>query len=259
MKVLFVGTGNADVLARQFSYYDVDAHVLTPSKWFLNPFEYKSFDIVYGVYLMDFCSSFPIVKLLRKKCVIHIVGSDAFRYVNVRSGLERIRKKLWDLILDQSEEVFFVTMELKETMGFKKGQIIPIPIDTKKFKKPEFTGEKRDILYYCPDPRVFRLEWILDYAKKHSNETITIVGYKGTVNMPNIETIPSVPYDEMPLLYSRHRRLIRMTTHDGCPKMPYEACLCGLDVVWNDKKITEVPPEMRMENIIPKLIAILKC
>jgi len=257
-KVLLVGTGNAFILARQFRYYGIDAHVLLPSRLFLNPFHYKGLDVVYGVYLMDFCGSFLAVKLLRKKYVIHVIGSDAFRYERARSGLERTRKRLWDLILSQSEEVFFVTRELKETMGFKKGKIIPIPVDTKIFKKQEYTGEKRDILYYCPDPRVFRLKWILDYAKKHPNETVTIVGYKGTVNMPNVEIIPSAPYDKMPLLYAKHRRLIRMTIHDGYPKMPYEALLCGLDVVWNCQKITRVPPEMLMENTTPKVISILR-
>jgi len=258
MKILFVGTGNADVLAREFHYYGVDAYVSAPSKWLANPFVYRVFDIIYGVYLMDFCSSFPITKLLRKKYVIHIIGSDAFRYANANSKLELIRKKLWNLILSQSEEVFFVTIGVKEIMGFKEGKIIPIPIDTKKFKKQEYAGEKRDILYYCPDPKVYRLEWIVDYAKKHPDETITILGYKGRLNIPNVEIRSFISYDDMPSIYAKHRRLIRMTTHDGYPKMPYEALLCGLDVVWNGQKITSVPPEMLMENTVPRLISILK-
>jgi len=32
-------------------------------------------------------------------------------------------------------------------------------------------------------------------------------------------------------------------------KMPYEAVLCGLDVVWNGQKVTKVPEEMLMENM----------
>lgn len=258
MKILFVGTGNADVLARQFRYYGVNAYVLAPPRWFSNPFNYNAFDVVYGVYLMDFCSSFPFVELFRKKYVIHIIGSDAFRYANARSEWERIRKKLWDLILNHSDEVLFVTKKLKETMGLDGGKIIPIPIDTEKFREQDYRGEKRDILYYCPDPKIYRLDWILNYAKERPSETITILGYKGTVDLPNVKVIPFVSYNKMSLLYAKHRRLIRMTLQDGYPKMPYEALLCGLDVVWNGQKITKVPSEMLMENTVPKLILILE-
>jgi len=258
MKVLFVGTGNASILANQFRYYGIDAHALLPSRLFSNPFHFTGLDVVYGVYLMDFCSSYPIVKWLKKKYVIHVIGSDAFRYERARRGLDRIRKKLWKLILNQSQEIFFVTRELKEAMGFKGGKIIPIPIDTEKFEKQEYKGEKRDILYYCPDPRIYRLDWILNYAEEHPNETITILGYKGVVSMPNVEIRSFIPYDDMPSLYAKHRRLIRMTIHDGYPKMPYEALLCGLDVMWNGQKITRVPSEMLMENTVPKLISVLK-
>jgi hypothetical protein len=258
MKVLFVGTKNAEILAKQFRYYGINAHALAPPRWISNPSNYRNFNIIYGVYLMDFCSSFPVVKMLRKKYVIHVIGSDAFRYVNAYSGLEQIRKKLWDLILNQSEKIFFVTKELMKIMKWEKGEVIPIPVDTKMFKKHECSEKKRDILYYCPDPRIFQQKWIIDYAKKHPNEKITIIGRVGNISLPNIQVIPSVPYDKMPVLYNQHRRLIRMTTHDGYPKMPYEALLCGLEVLWNGEKITKLPPEMLMENTIPKLISILK-
>lgn len=256
MKISLVGTGNARILARQFRYYGTNAYALAPSRWLSNPLNFRGFDIIYGVYLMDFSNSFPAVELMRKKFVIHIIGSDAFRYVNAHGTRERARKKLWDLVLKRSEETFFVTKELKEIVEYK-GRIIPIPIDTRIFRKYDGSRKKRDILYYCPDPIVYRLEFILDYAKKNPDEAITIVG-RCSVNLPNVEVIPSVPYHEMPLLYSRHRRLIRMTIHDGYPKMPYEALLCGLDVLWNGDKITTVPPEMLMENTIPKLISILE-
>jgi hypothetical protein len=258
MKILFVGGGNANTLAREFRYYGINAHLLAPSKWLSNPFDFRGFDIVYGVYLMDFSSSFPMVELMRKKYVIHMVGSDAFRYVNAHGMRERARKKLWDLVLDRSEERFFVTEELREIMGYEKGGIFTIPIDTRIFRKHENSGMKRDVLFYCPDPIVYRLDSILDYAKKHPDETVTIVGYSGSVSLPNVEVIKSVSYEEMPLLYSRHRRLIRMTTHDGSPRMPYEALLSGLDVTWNDVKISNVPPETLMENAIPKLISVLR-
>ncbi|MFX0211212.1 MAG: hypothetical protein ACFFDT_34850 [Candidatus Hodarchaeota archaeon] len=37
--------------------------------------------------------------------------------------------------------------------------------------------------------------------------------------------------------------------------MPYEALLCGCEVLYNDEKITEIPDFMLMENTIPKFIS----
>jgi len=119
-------------------------------------------------------------------------------------------------------------------------------------------GEKRDVLYYCPNPEVYRLDWILEYAMQHSDETVTIIGSPTTVDLPNVKVIPYAPYHEMPLLYNMHHRLIRMTTYNGCPKMPYEALLCDLEVIWNGQRIPKVANEMLMENTIPKLISILE-
>jgi hypothetical protein len=110
----------------------------------------------------------------------------------------------------------------------------------------------RDVLYYCPsgeaNERIYRLSWIVDYAREHPNEKITIVGnishpanYR--IPLPNVEIIPFVERSQMPGLYKRHRILIRMTTEDGLARMVHEAILSGLRVVYNGKEMTEVPDE----------------
>jgi hypothetical protein len=207
---------------------------------------------------MDLDKCIPFIKLLRKKYIIHVIGSDAFRYANASSGLETLRKKLWDSTLKGCNEILYVTSDLKQTMGLERGRVIPIPIDTKIFRPNKHCVEKRDVLYYCPDPKIYRIKWILQYAKDHTNETITILGHPYSVNLPNVKAVPFIPYNQMSIFYSMHHRLIRMTIHDGYPKMPYEAFLCGLEVLWNGRKITSVPPEMLMENTIPKLLSILE-
>jgi len=189
---------------------------------------------------MSLTRHIPFIKLLHKKSLVHIIGSDALRYVTTRSP----KRYLWKLALKTYDEILYVTKELQQLLNLNKGKVIPIPIDTKIFKKIKYKGKKRDILYYCPKPKIYRLDWIIEYAKEHPRETITILGYPYLINLPNIKVIPYWPYEKMPILYSMHQRLIRMTTHDGYPKMPYEA-------------ITQVPPEMLMENTIPKLISIL--
>ena len=203
---------------------------------------------------MSLTRHLPFIKLLRKKSLIHIIGSDAFRYITTQG----LKKKLWKKALETYDEILYVTRELQQLMDLERGFIIPIPIDTKLFKKAKYKGEKRDVLYYCPKPKIYRLDWILRYAKENPNEKITVLGCPYEITLPNIKVISRWPYYKMPILYSMHRRLIRMTIHDGYPKMLYEALLCGLEVIWNNKRITEVPSEMLMENTIPKLLSILK-
>jgi hypothetical protein len=254
MKILLVGTHNAKILVQQLQYYGINASVFPPSK-IPNPFLLRKYSVIYGIHLMSLTRTTPFIKLLSKKSLIHIIGSDAFRHAKTK---ESIKKMLWKLTLNTCSEILYVTEELKQIMKTEKGKIIPIPIDTRMFKEQKYLGEKRDILYYCPGPETYRLEWILDYAKKHPKETVSILGYPRQIRRPNIKVIHSMPYHKMPELYYMHRRLIRMTTHDGYPKMPYEALLCGLAVSWNNQRITKIPAEMLMEKTVPKLISIIE-
>lgn len=253
VRILLIGTLNADILAQQLRYYGVDVEVMLPPR-FPNPLLFRGFDVIYGIYLMSLTRSAPFVRFLRKKCLVHIIGSDAFSYANTQG----VKKKLWNSTLRMCDEILYVTDELKQLVGLGRGKVIPIPIDTRMFKKSKVGAPKRDILYLCPNPEIYRLDWIVKYAKEHPDETITVLGCPCGIDLPNVEVIPLVPYRQMPKLYRMHRRLIRMTTHDGYPKMPYEALLCGLEVVWNGQRITKVPAEMLMENTIPKLLSTLK-
>ncbi|MEM1547134.1 MAG: hypothetical protein QXP91_11855 [Candidatus Methanomethylicia archaeon] len=252
-KILLVGAGNANILARQLRYYGVYAEAKFPPK-FPALSLFRKFDIIYGVHLMSLTRHIPFIKLLRKKSLVHIIGSDAFRY----SAERGLKSYIWKLTLNMYDEVLYVSKEVQQLIGLREGRVLPIPIDTRIFRKLKIKGEKRDILYYCPNPKIYRLDWILQYAKEHPDKTITILGYPYLINLPNVKVIPYWEYEKMPILYNMHRCLIRMTTHDGYPKMPYEALLCGLEVIWNGKKITEVPEEMLMERTIPKLILILE-
>lgn len=250
MRVLLIGTLNAEILAQQLRYYGVNAQT---SPKIPHPFFYRRFDIVYGVGLLRTTTIFS-VKFLRKRCVVHAVGSDVLEYVN--AGL--LRRKVWNFALQKCDEILYVSKGIQQAMGLERGKIIPIPIDTRLFSRSEPESRKRDVLYYCPNPKIYKLKWILKYAKEHPNEKITVLGQNRPISIPNVKVCPSVPYHRMPTLYDAHLRLIRMTTHDGFPKMPYEALLCGLEVFWNGQRITKVPKQMLMENTIPQLIAILK-
>jgi len=216
----------------------------------------RNFDLVYGIYLTSFARNATLLTMMKKKYVVHVVGTDAHQYRSCHSW----KKRLLNHTLEKACEILFVSQQLKRVSGIEKGCVVPIPVDTKLFVPQKLETEKRDVLYYCPSPIIYRLDWILDYAKEHRDETVTVLGASFNLRHKpsNITFLDSFPYFEMPKLYAQHRKLIRMTTYDGCPKMPYEALLCGLEVFRNGKRLKEVPREMLMENTIPKLIKIME-
>jgi len=217
-----------------------------------NLLKIMNFDVVYGLHFQT-CSRYTMAaEMLGKKTIIHFVGSDAYRYAKENG----IRKLIWRNVVRACDLVLYVSPHLMELVG-RSGCVLSLPIRVDLFKKVrENRSPKRDVLYYCPTRGdrgeggevTYRLDWILDYAKKHPEETITIIGNPGhpadyKIDMPNVEVIPSVPYSKMGEVYAQHRKLIRMTTQDGLPTMVSEALLSGLEVIFNGKGVTEVPPE----------------
>ena len=217
-----------------------------------NLLKIMNFDVIYGLHFQT-CSRYTMAaEMLGKKTIIHFVGSDAYRYAKENG----IRKLVWRNVVHACDLVLYVAPHLMELVG-RSGRVLPLPIRVDLFKKvKENRSPKRDILYYCPTRGdrgeggevTYRLDWVLNYAKKHPEETITIIGNPGhpadyKISMPNVEVIPSVPYSKMAEVYAQHRKLVRMTTQDGLPTMVSEALLSGLEVIFNGKRVTEVPPE----------------
>jgi hypothetical protein len=208
-------------------------------------------DVVYGIYLQT-CSRYILAaKLLGKKTIVHFVGSDAYWMHREHS---RWRRSYWRFVLNHTDLIFYVSPHLEQLVG-RHGTVLPFPISTTAFRESarEPTQKPdREVLYYCPsgyvNERIYRLEWIINYAQKHPAEQITIIGNSSNpanydLKLPNVEVIPFVERSEMPALYRRHKILIRMTTEDGLPRMVHEALLSGLKVIYNEHEVTEVPPE----------------
>lgn len=212
----------------------------------------RKFDVVYGVYLQTCSRYLAAAELLGKRTIIHFVGSDAYRYAREKG----LRKLYWRGIVRACDLILYVSPHLKGLVN-RPGVVLPFPINVGLFER--FRGERRperDILYYCPsggeNARIYRLDWIRDYARRHPEEKITIIGSPAhpadyRFDLSNVEVIPYVPYEEMGEVYARHRRLIRMTSEDGKPRMVDEALLCGLEVIYNGEEVREIPPERHPE------------
>ena len=247
--VVGAGSPNADMVAEVLRSNGVDA---TWTDQVRRPSLRRIFkvDVVYGIYLQT-CSRYILAaKLLRKKTIVHFVGSDAYW-----AGRERSywRRRYWRFVLNHTDLIFYVSPHLEEFVR-RKGVVLPFPISTGAFREARLTPTTpdRDVLYYCPsgevNERIYRLGWIIEYAHDHPEEKITIIGNSAhpanyRLDLPNVLVIPFVERSQMPALYRRHETLIRMTTEDGLARMVHEALLCGLRVIYNGKEVTEIPPE----------------
>jgi hypothetical protein len=251
LRILVVGAGspNADLVAEVLRSSGIDAewtdHVKVPNLGLI-----RKADVIYGIYLQT-CSRYILAgKLLGKKTIVHFVGSDAYW---VARELSSWRQTYWRFVLRHSDKLFYVSPHLEAMIG-RKGVILPFPIATDQFRQSKNlkVSVERDVLYYCPsgtaNERIYRLSWFLDYAQSHPDEKITVIGNVShpanyQIPLPNVKVIPFVERAEMPALYRKHKRLIRMTTEDGLPRMVHEALLSGLDVIYNEQEIRTVPDE----------------
>ena len=251
LRILVVGAGspNADIVAEVLTANGFNA-AWTDKIRFPNPFRLRKFDLIYGIYLQS-CSRYIIVgKLLRKKTLIHFVGSDAYWMHRERS---KLRQLYWRIVLRFTDIVLYVSPHLQSFVEHQ-GFVLPFPIALSEFRseKLELIKPSRDVLYYCPggekNAEIYRLPWILDYAEHHPTEKITILGNvthpaQYHIDLPNVEVVPYVERTKMPSFYRQHKKLIRMTTEDGLPRMLSEALLSGLVVMFNGNEVNQIPPE----------------
>ena len=178
-----------------------------------------------------------------KHLICHIVGTDALILQEYMDELNRSMKK-------HSVQVLYASENLRDELSLE-GEVAPVPIKDWLFT-PEgdrLWKEKRDTLFYCPDPYIYCAWDVDEYISDHGDEQVTILGLPPDApsipDYPNVMRLPKLPAEEMPKLYRSHKRLIRYTRHDGMPKMIYEAFLCGCEVWWNGSQITNMPDAMR--------------
>jgi hypothetical protein len=250
-RILVVGAGtpNADFVAQVLTDNGFVAD-WTDQLRFPNPWMLRRHDVIYGIYLQSCSRNILVGKLLGKKTIVHFVGSDAYWYAREQSLWRRL---YWNLVLRSTDLVLYVSPHLTAFVG-RNGVILPFPIEADEFKQTSLreVEPERDVLYYCPsgdaNERIYQLPWIIDYAKNHPEQKITVIGNQShpahyKIQLPNVQVIPFVPQSEMPALYRKHKRLIRMTLEDGLPRMVHEALLAGIEVTYNGDYVLEVPAE----------------
>lgn len=191
--------------------------------------ELKPFIFDYDLILVFGANPVKMIYLLfcSGKKIIRVCGSDWYK---ARFGkfLTRLFLKLFNY------KIMYADKDLMNQIGLK-GELLEMPVNCDLFY-PRNIERDRDVLFYCPPGK--EDIYLIDETV---NDSFTILN-------------GNTPYIEMPIVYSRHKKLIRNTLFDASPKMPVEALLCGCEVYVNGKKFKNIPNYMLSYYQIPKWI-----
>jgi len=278
LNVLMVGSknDNGGILTRCFMRHrdimGIRQVSLIPGRWphsFRNGLEYEEYwvssfireqpedkpHVFHGIFLDISYMGNVVAKTLGIPNICHIVGSDA--------KMERPEGSMPWYALEaakSSADLFlYSSKELRDLVGVE-GKVLAMPIDEENWKPDGFPIRNLDVLYYCPNNETYRLDWILKYAEENPDETITILisdGEQVPKEYPeNILWSPLVSYDELKYVYWEHKKLIRVTTHDGQkpPRMICEALYAGCEAYYATDGSDE-PKRFRKSDIPKRMLS----
>ena len=181
-------------------------------------------------------SPLPVIKKLRrfgKPVLYHWIGTDVYRFIN-DSFIKRFLKK--NIINSSSVHNLVVSENLKtELEQFNLSSTI-IPLTKLKFiDDMPVLPEKFSVLSYVPKNRwdFYHGDIITELAEKMPDIDFHILASgKENSGKPNLFFYDFV-IDTIPF-YKKCSVLLRITTHDGLPKMVLEALSYGRQVLWSE-------------------------
>ncbi len=158
----------------------------------------------------------------------------------------------------------FYTSHNSYTSRFKKAERMPIGIDEELFSEHPSERVKDSLLYVgriAPSKNVDLILRALHEILTHKpHTTLTIVGPIGdelymkslqaliTEGSLPVTFLGSVPWKELPQLYSRHELCINMSPPGMFDKVIGEALLCGADILTTNRDLKEVLGERVIES-----------
>ncbi len=160
--------------------------------------------------------------------VARVCGSDWHRSI--------IGKRLHRIMLWLSGvHVMYASEDLKKDVRLN-GEVYVNPVNEDHFY-PRDVPRSKDVCYYVR-------AGLSSYHPERMPVGATVID--GTVS-----------YDDMPLVLSAHKKYVRYILHNAAPKLPYEALLCGCEVIVNDERLTKIPEYMTTAYQAPRWIQYL--
>ena len=232
IKILFHGEKyHAKVFCEQLENYEKG--IFEPKYYEeLTPLlNYESFDFFHLI-----SSPIPVIKKLKKykkPIYFHWIGTDVYRFIK-DSAIKRSLKKY--LINSANVKNLVVSENLqKELDQFKISSTI-LPLTKLKFinEIPPFP-DKFSVLSYVPEKRwdFYNGDLILKLAERMPETEFHLVAAgKSKSSLPNVFFYDFI--DDLIPFYKKCSALIRITVHDGLPKMVLETLSYGRYVLWSE-------------------------
>jgi hypothetical protein len=191
---------------------------------------YDEFDLFHLI-----SSPLPVIKKLnkyKKPILYHWIGTDVYRLIK-DSLLKRTFKKF--VIQSSYVKNLVVSENLKNELNHHNISSTILPLTKLKFidEIPLFP-DKFSVLAYVPEDRwdFYNGDLILELAEKlPQTEFHILASGNRKSNLPNVFFYDFV--EDVTPFYKRCSVLVRVTVHDGLPKMVLEALAYGRHVLWN--------------------------
>lgn len=237
MKVLFLGSTQIKHIKKVFLHcgYQVaeldnkDSGFLGKTETFL---KLCKSDMVYcvGGVDIDELIFFRFAKFLKKRIVVHWIGTDVLEYTKrYQENKKIINKNCINLVVSNhlQEELKNIKIESVVVPVFPPDffcEIIPAP-------------EKHSVLSYIPEFRedFYGISLVKKIAEHFKNVDFYIVANEGkndTEKLPNMHYKGYLNATELRNLYAKCSVLFRFPEHDGLPVMMLEALGTGREVVY---------------------------
>jgi len=175
-------------------------------------------------------------KFAGKPVVRFWVGSDVLALMN--SSRERRFAKAMDHLTTANVVQWHNLKTELESFGIQS-RVIPGPHARSDAEVLKQLPRRFTILAYLDDVRwtFYGGDIVLRLAKEHPEWLFLILDCSGTGQAPleNVTYLGHVPDSEIESVYEKTSVLVRVTSHDGLPRMILEALARGRHVVWNQE------------------------
>jgi hypothetical protein len=182
----------------------------------------------FGAYGPGYFRLFAAAKALRKRTALFWIGTDVVHATTSHRGWASAIQRVVDLNLA-------VTEELGGELGRigARAEVVPIVSDLTGIRVEPLPVSQAVLCYLPPVEHLFYgSEIVRDLARRLPDTPFLVVGgWQDPAPPPNLECLGFV--DDMAPIYGRTSVLLRMTPHDGLPKMLLEALAFGRHVIWS--------------------------